>query len=574
MRYRTHWIIWLGIGVAPAAAFGQTAITYQGHLKQSGSPANGSFNMTFKLYDALAGGTQQGPTLTFDGVGGNPAAVAVASGLFTVSLDFGVAPYTANAARWLEIAVSGTTLTPRQSLSPAPFALNARGINVDAAGKVGIGTSTPAQKLSVAGTVQSTSGGFMFPDGTVQATASTSGTGLWTANGADIYNNNAGSVGLGTNSPTSMLDVRGNLTLEAGGSPGIFTGTGGAELNRYLTLINSPQLQSASGLKAGGVLVSDDYFYASPGKNDLIVKGRVGIKTGAPAYPLEIDGTSYGWVQTDGTHAVGSYVDATGGWLGTLYSHPLFFFTAGGYPQVTLNTAGELGIGTTSPSASLTVAGPNNIGQSSAAVEVSNTTASTGRRFLLGSSSSGLFQVADMTAGAATRMVINASGNVGIGTTTPAQKLDVNGTTRTKILEVTGADVAEKFPVSEKVEPGAVVEIDPDKPGQLRLSHQRYNRRVAGVVSGANGLNAGAILGNQPGNENAPSIALSGRVWVHCDSTGGAIEPGDLLTTSSTPGRAMKATDRERSHGAVIGKAMTRLNRGERGLVLVLVNLQ
>src|ERR1043166_4724906 len=114
----------------PGTAIAQTAFTYQGQLKQGGSPANGSFNMTFKLFDTLSGGTQQGSTLTFDGVGGNPSPVSVSSGLFTVSLDFGVMPYTANTPRWLEIAVSGTTLTPRQTLTAAPLALNTRGINV------------------------------------------------------------------------------------------------------------------------------------------------------------------------------------------------------------------------------------------------------------------------------------------------------------------------------------------------------------------------------------------------------------------------------------------------------------
>jgi hypothetical protein len=68
-------------------------------------------------------------------------------------------------------------------------------------------------------------------------------------------------------------------------------------------------------------------------------------------------------------------------------------------------------------------------------------------------------------------------------------------------------------------------------------------------------------------------VALSGRVWCWCDATGGAIEPGDLLTTSATPGHAMKAADLSAAQGAVLGKAMTALPDG-RGLVLVLVSLQ
>jgi hypothetical protein len=141
------------------------------------------------------------------------------------------------------------------------------------------------------------------------------------------------------------------------------------------------------------------------------------------------------------------------------------------------------------------------------------------------------------------------------------------------VIEITGADLAEKFPASEKLEPGTVVAIDRENAGKLCMSRGSYNRCVAGVVSGANNFSVGAVLGNLPGHEDAPAIALSGRVYVRCDATSGAIEPGDLLTTSDTPGHAMKASDADRSHGAVIGKAMERLDSGQ-GLVLVLVNLQ
>jgi hypothetical protein len=171
-------------------------------------------------------------------------------------------------------------------------------------------------------------------------------------------------------------------------------------------------------------------------------------------------------------------------------------------------------------------------------------------------------------------LTILGTGNVGIGTTAPAAKLDVNGTARVKVLEITGADLAEKFPTTETLEPGTVVEIDPDNPGHLRKAQGAYNKRVAGVVAGANGLSKGIILGNLEGSENHTPIAISGRVWVYADATQEAIEPGDLLTTSDTPGYAMKASDPSRAHGAVLGKAMTRLEKGKTGMVLVLVNLQ
>ncbi len=155
--------------------------------------------------------------------------------------------------------------------------------------------------------------------------------------------------------------------------------------------------------------------------------------------------------------------------------------------------------------------------------------------------------------------------------------LHADGTARVEVLEITGADVAEKFPTSESaaIEPGTVMAIDPANPGKLRIAAGEYNRCVAGVVSGAGDVPVGAILGNLPGQSaDAPAIALSGRVWVRCDASDAAIQPGDLLTTSATPGHAKTASDPARSHGAVIGKAMTGLEAGETGLVLVLVNLQ
>ena len=109
-------------------------------------------------------------------------------------------------------------------------------------------------------------------------------------------------------------------------------------------------------------------------------------------------------------------------------------------------------------------------------------------------------------------------------------------------------------------------------PGHLRVARSAYSRCVAGVIGGANDFAAGAVLGNLPGHEESPPIALSRRVYVRCDTSGGAIRPGDFLTISDTPGFARNASDPTRSRGAVIGKAMEELAEGS-GLVL-LVNLQ
>jgi len=120
---------------------------------------------------------------------------------------------------------------------------------------------------------------------------------------------------------------------------------------------------------------------------------------------------------------------------------------------------------------------------------------------------------------------------------------------------------------------GSVVIIDEDHPGQLKLSNRAYDRRVAGIVSGANGIKAGLTLKSQNIVDGGQNVALTGRVYAMADASSSPIRPGDLLTTSGTPGHCMKMIDPSRGRGAVLGKAMTSLENGM-GTVLVLVSLQ
>ena len=178
------------------------------------------------------------------------------------------------------------------------------------------------------------------------------------------------------------------------------------------------------------------------------------------------------------------------------------------------------------------------------------------------------------------RMSIANNGNVGIGTTSPSTLLTVNGEITANVVTVLGgSDVAEPYEVASagltKPIPGMVVTIDPDHIGQMRVASRAYDPAFAGIVSGANGIAPGITL-RQKGTvaDGSLPVASIGRVWCLCDAdANGPIEPGDMLTTSDTPGHAMRATDRERRDGAVIGKAMSPLKAG-RGMVLVLVSLK
>jgi hypothetical protein len=178
------------------------------------------------------------------------------------------------------------------------------------------------------------------------------------------------------------------------------------------------------------------------------------------------------------------------------------------------------------------------------------------------------------------RMRITTTGRVGIGTSNPQDALDVNGTMRTGVLRITGgSDLAERFDVaalgSIAPQPGMVVSIDPENPGRLRLSERAYDRSVAGIISGAGGVNSGMVMG-QDGSiaDGRLPVALTGRVYVMADTREAAIAPGDLLTTADRPGHARRVADATRAQGAILGKAMTGLAQGEDGLVLVLVSLQ
>ena len=134
-------------------------------------------------------------------------------------------------------------------------------------------------------------------------------------------------------------------------------------------------------------------------------------------------------------------------------------------------------------------------------------------------------------------------------------------------------DLAEAFPAGVRAEPGSVMSIDPANAGGLMLAREPYDRRVAGVVSGAGAYKPAIVLDRRAGAERRLPIALVGKVVCKVDADGGAIEIGDLLTSSATPGHAMKVSDPARALGAVIGKALRPLAAG-RGVIPILVALQ
>lgn len=194
----------VSLTVAPATLSAQTplgtAFTYQGQLRESGVRFTGTADMDFALFDAASVGNQVGSTIML-------VAVAVTDGVFTVELDFGASALNGD-ARWLEITVGTETLSPRQALNGTPYAIQTRNLFVDDAGQVGIGTTTPASELDVAGTVTA---GFFAGDGSLLTNLPTIG-GAWDQTGSDIHYT-GGNVGIGTTTPSAKLEVSGGVTI-------------------------------------------------------------------------------------------------------------------------------------------------------------------------------------------------------------------------------------------------------------------------------------------------------------------------------------------------------------------------
>lgn len=526
------------VQVTWAAAPVGNAFTYQGRLEDGGVPVDGPIDFTFQLFDAAAVGNSMSVLL-------NRNDVAVSNGLFTLELDFGPSPYV-GMALWLEVRVrpgastGAYTTLARQALQSTPFAQYA--LNT-----AGVGTLDQAYDFGGPG-----AGRIITADnGPVQV------------GGNDGFVV-AGNIGAGTFAP--------QFKIEASGTYSLFGPVGETIIGarRRALAITPDPIEHWVYMAAGSpnTLTRDDNSHLAFRMEDgartgfveqmrLTNTGNLGIDTITPSTRLHVEG---------GTDA---QPDNTGGFLtlGSLAgtnvvldnneilarnnnaASTLFLNHSGGNIAMAAGAGAQnVGIGSQTPTAKLHVIATS----SSVAMNVVN----------FGTGGGALIT---QIGGSTPALTLSKTGT-GVA-------LDVGGITRTEVVEITGADLAEKFPVSEEAAPGTVMEIDPQNAGKLRIARGAYNRRVAGIVSGANDLPAGAILGNLPGHEDAPPIALSGRVWVKCNQTGGAIEPGDLLTTSEHSGTAMKVNDFTRAQGAILGKAMTPLADAE-GMVLVLVSLQ
>ncbi|MCX6902600.1 MAG: hypothetical protein NTW03_03820 [Verrucomicrobia bacterium] len=663
-----------------------TAFTYQGRLNNGGAPADGNYDLWFKLYDDATSGTQIGSTVA-------PPTQAVSNGLFTVALDFGADAFTGG-ARWLEIGVrtSGgkdpfSVLAPRQPLTAAPHALFAR--------------SAPAGSLT--GTV---------PDLNLPTDLARTNHGHygqdWSGGGTSglrVFNTKDGpNVGLlgaalgadsrgvqGQNSSSGVgvqgQSVDGTGVLGQSSTGYFFLGTvrakggflgGGAGLSNVTAMPLAPSAMRGLWGLGGNLDTSYDSFLGTA--NLMPLELRVNNQRG---FRLEYASTTFSLFRDEGVHVYGGYwnnlisagvVAATisgGGFshfdpIGGTVSHPNqvtgnFGTVAGGYDNAAgtsgnvsgghHNTANQSGVvgggyqnlagieGTVPGGIYNEATGPGSFAagryahathegsfvwgdglydQYSSRDLSFDIAARGGARFYIGdegfwiANNKGIgldAQDAPLITRGWDAFTSAAGSKAGLGrwglfmepgqlvAGIPAEdvgartfavgKYAVDGTyqalitvrqdgnlTCNSLSILGGADLAEPFAMSEQnVAAGSVVVIDEQNPGRLKLSHAAYDHKVAGVVSGANGIKAGISMVQEHALEAGRNVALSGRVYVLADARYGAIEPGDLLTTSDTPGHARKVTDHAKAQGAILGKAMSVLREGQ-GQVLILVTLQ
>jgi hypothetical protein len=549
--------IWFSDGVIAPAVIADHAITSTGYAFFAMNVPDASITSA-KIAGGAVGSTQLANDVTFSQLRLDE------SGTETVSLDASTG------------AGEGALLTMRNGLGATTVSLDSdtfgeRGSALTLFNSVGVGAITlNADNIGESATLALRNSGNIETVQLLSSIGVGEGAVLHLRNGLSRTTLTLDADASGRAGAISLTDADGDVTLLLDGEED--GGVGGT-----IQVFNSAGARRAEldgeGASGGGELVLDD----ADGTATVNLRGAESATTGAR---LDL-------FHADGTRTV--TLDAQSGAGGGAFE----LFESGGTRTVFLNSdgSGHAGVlGLYDATGDLTVlmdadegdgiGGTVQVFNSAGAIraELDGQSASGGGEFILRDEDGTSTVVIEAAEGAGNGAQIALYRGAGGGATIVLDA-DQGGEGRitTQVLEITGgSDFSENFDIRGKSEaqPGMLVKIDTANPGELAVSDGAYDRAVAGVVSGAGGVRPGLLMGQRASiADGRHPVALTGRVYCLVDAGRGAIEPGDLITTSDTPGHGMKASDPARTHGAVIGKAMTGLASG-RGLILVLVSLQ
>ncbi|MFA6391164.1 MAG: hypothetical protein WCW66_00230 [Patescibacteria group bacterium] len=403
---KTFGILMVALLVAVAALAAVPAqVSYQGQLTNAGAPASGELVFAFRIFDQNTAGSllwSDTDTLT------------VTNGLFDAYLGSNTPlpkEIFTGAALWLEIDVAGETLEPRQQIVTVPYAFRSA-----------------------------------MSDTAIVALNASGGESLWETNGTDVYRP-TGNVGIGTNNPTSNLDIRGIVQVVDEASPDTkdyaslgVTRANVATNNSYIGLTKQSIVPWGIGISSTekfivGVASSNPArTIPAPLLTIEPFTGNVGIGTTSPIQELDVAGTIYSSKVKSNTPLDDEFSGSNGYWglrTDTSNRFNLDVYN-GGSPKaaITVTNTGDVGIGTTVPGRKLDVNGQ--IYSSVAASDIINS----GGNFL-GSGGYWSFRTGvdnrmglDVYNGGSSleALTVLQNGKVGIGTTSPAYTLDVNGT--------------------------------------------------------------------------------------------------------------------------------------------------
>ena len=526
-----------------------SAINYQGRLADSsGSPLTGTYTMTFRLYETATGGTAL-DTAIYD--------AAVTGGLFNTAIAFDTS-YFDGRELWLGVAVgTDSEMTPRQELRPVPYAL---GLKPGACVNGGGGTTALM--------VNNWGGGFALEGYSMANTGIVGISGVYGPPGPPsgmrgVYGRSWGGVGVyGEGGHTGVYGNGENDGVKG-------ESTDGNAVHGISTNGNSVLGESING---NGMRGESSNEHGIAGKTDA--EGKSGIY-GWSASGKGVEGfttSTNEWVPAIHGRNVGAG-DGVYGWSQNRSGTVGVTYSSGG------KDAGVHGINLGSPYGGAGVYGETSVegctgvhGEATGSSGVG--VAGVGSTGVLAESTGGTALWAVVSSGYGTAVYGESGPSGGYAAEFKGNVQIQSRSTGATVIELgEGLDYAEGFDVTRNNEivPGTVLIIDPDNPGRLTISVKPYDSKVAGIVAGANGLGSGVRLGSDRFDYD---VALAGRVYCNVDATEAGLEPGDLLTTSATPGYAMKATDYECAQGAILGKAMERMEKGGKGQILVLVTLQ